>query len=63
MYPITIDHLTKSYRGHVVVDDLTFTVSARQGHRVPRPERRREVDHHEGAARPGGCRQGNRHHR
>ena len=26
MYPLTIDHLTKSYRGHVVVDHLTFTV-------------------------------------
>src|SRR5687767_8038885 len=25
MFPLVIDHLTKSYRGHVVVDDLTFT--------------------------------------
>jgi ABC-2 type transport system ATP-binding protein len=25
MYPLVIDHLTKSYRGHVVVDDLSFT--------------------------------------
>jgi ABC-2 type transport system ATP-binding protein len=26
MFPLTIDHLTKTYRGQAVVDDLTFTV-------------------------------------
>jgi ABC-2 type transport system ATP-binding protein len=25
MFPLIIEHLTKTYRGHVVVDDLTFT--------------------------------------
>jgi ABC-2 type transport system ATP-binding protein len=27
MFPLVIDHLTKAYRGHVVVDDLTFTAA------------------------------------
>ena len=38
--------LGKTYGDTVAVEDLTFTVAARRGHRLPGPERRRQVHHH-----------------
>ena len=42
---ITIERLTKRYGGFTAVDDVTLHRRARPGHRLPRPQRRRQVDH------------------
>ena len=51
---ITVSALTKQYGNRVVVDDMTFDVAAGPRHRLRRPERRRQVDHHahDGRAHP-----------
>ena len=45
--------LTKRYGATVAVDDLSFEVETRQGDRLPRPERGRQVDHHADDPRSG----------
>ena len=44
---IEISHLSKRYGALTAVDDITFNVQRRRGARLPRPERRRQVDHDE----------------
>ena len=41
---IEAHNITKRYGEKVAVDDLSFTVRARHRHRLPRPERRGQVD-------------------
>ena len=50
---ITVSGLTRQYGKRLAVDDMTFDVAGSR-HRIRRPERRREVDHHadDGRARP-----------
>ena len=40
---ITVESLTKKYGGFTAVDDVTLHRPARPGHRLPRPQRRRQV--------------------
>ena len=51
---ITVTALTKKYGDRLAVDDLTFDGGRRPRHRVRRPERGRQVDHHadDGRAHP-----------
>ena len=49
---IEIDHVTKRYGDKVAVEDLTLHRQARDRHRLPRPQRRREVDHDARDPRP-----------
>ena len=50
-----VEALTKKYGGFTAVDDVTFTARPGPGHRLPRPQRRRQVHHHadHGRADPG----------
>ena len=41
---ITVSGLTKHYGERIAVDELSFDVARRTGHRIRRPERRRQVD-------------------
>ena len=50
---IEVHGLTKRYGDKVAVKDLTFTVQPGHGHRLPRSERRRQVDDHADDRRPG----------
>ena len=49
---ITVESLTKKYGGFTAVDDVTLHRRARPGDRLPRPQRRRQVDHHADHGRP-----------
>ena len=49
---IEVEGLTKRYGSTLAVDDLSFSVTAGNGHRVPRAERRREVDDDARDSRP-----------
>ena len=49
---IEVRGLTKQYGAVRAVDDLTFDVAAGQGDRLPRAERRGQVDHDAHGARP-----------
>ena len=42
---ITVEELSKRYGGHRPVDRVSFQVRARVRHRLPRPQRGRQVDH------------------
>jgi ABC-type multidrug transport system, ATPase component len=52
MSTIAVEALTKRYGTVTAVDDL-LRAGTGPYHRVPRPERGREIDHHPAAARPG----------
>ena len=55
-HTVTVEHLTKHYGDHTVVDDLSFTVPAGPRHWLSRPQRLGQVDDHEDHARPRRCR-------
>ncbi len=50
---IEAKHLTKRYGKTVAVNEVSFTVQARAGDRLPRPQRGRQVDHHAHGPGPG----------
>ena len=50
---ITVSGLTKHYGDRIAVDDMSFDVRGRTGHRIRRPERRRQVDDDADDGRPG----------
>ena len=43
---IQANDLTKRYGKTVAVDEVSFTVEAWAGDRLPRPQRGRQVNHH-----------------
>ena len=59
---IEVTALTRTYGGLHAVDHVSFTAAAGPGHRVPRPQRRRQVDDHarHGRADPADLRVGHR---
>ena len=62
MSTIAVEALTKRYGTVTAVSDLYLRAGTGPHHRVPRPERSREIDHHPAAARPGRADLRPRHH-
>ena len=59
---IVVSGLTKQYKNVRAVDNLSFTVGAGAGDRLPRPERRRQDHHAAHAAQPGHADRRHGHH-
>ena len=59
---ITVESVTRNFGAFTAVDDVGFIAEARRVTGIPRPQRRRQVDHHADPGRPDQAHLGKRHH-